>query len=411
MAAHPPAVALIGGAALAHTNGLFNALAVNLLNGVLGSVGTPGGIFFAPQVPAIQEAPSVSDNSDFLSQLLSGGFEDTEALFLYQANPVFATPPGFEVRNKLMRTPFTVSFSSFIDETSAFADLILPDHSPLESWLDDVPESGTSEAVLTLARPVMRPLHDTRAMPDVILEIANRLGGEVREALPWKTFEEMLQASYRQLARTELCNPTNDFDKLWKQLLDQGGWWDGNCKLPSPKVSRSQFRVPEFVAPMFDGSEQEFPFYFQPYVSGTFLDGSLAHLPWMQELPDALATVMWGSWLEVNPRTAQKLQIRQGDLIRVRSPHETLEVPAIINPGIAFDVVAMPMGQGHENFTRYGSLRGANPMKILGPTQVRDVGALAWAATRVNLSKVGQNGRLALFSGALSEQGGERELR
>jgi anaerobic selenocysteine-containing dehydrogenase len=248
-------------------------------------------------------------------------------------------------------------------------------------------------------------------MPDVILEIANRLGGEVREALPWKTFEEMLEASYRELAKTQLCGPPKDFDKLWGQLLDQGGWWDGNCQPHSSAAASSQFRVPEFIAPVFDGSEQEFPFYFQPYVSGTFLDGSLAHLPWMQELPDALATVMWGSWLEVNPKTAERLQIRQGDLIRVRSPHATVEVPAIINPAIAFDVVAMPMGQGHENFTRYGSQRGANPMKILGSSEVRDVGALAWAATRVNLSKVGQNGRLAVFSGALNELGRDGELR
>ena len=410
MASHIPAVALIGGAALAHTNGLFSALAVNLLNRILGSVGAPGGIFFAPG-PPITEPTSRSHNSDFFSQLLSGGFEDTEALFLYKANPVFATPPGFEIGEKLTRTPFSVSFSSFIDETSVFADLILPDHSPLESWLDDVPESGTSEAVLTLARPVMHPLHDTRAMPDVVLEIANRLGGEVREALPRKTFEEVLKASYSQLARTQTCNPTDNFDKLWEQLLEQGGWWDGNCQLRLPEASRSQFRVPEFIAPVFDGSEQEFPFYFQPYLSGTFLDGSLAHLPWMQELPDALSTVMWGSWLEVNPKTAERLQIQPGDLVRVRSRHGTLEAPAIINPGIAFDVAAMPMGQGHENFGRYASLRGANPMKILAPTQVREVDALAWAATRVNLSKVGQKGRLALFSGALSEQGRDRELR
>jgi anaerobic selenocysteine-containing dehydrogenase len=411
MANHPPAVALIGGAALAHTNALFSALAVNVLNTILGSMGTAGGVFFAPGSPAINKAASPSHNSDFLSQLLSGGFENTEFLFLDKANPVFATPPGLQIGERLTRTPFIVSFSSFIDETSVFADLILPDHSPLESWLDDVPESGTSEAVLTLAAPVMRPLHDTRAMPDVVLEIASRLGGEVREALPWKGFEEMLRASYRQLASQPACNPDSDFDKLWERILEQGGWWDGHCQLGLPAATASQFRVPEFIAPMFDGNAQEFPFYFQPYVSGSFLDGSLAHLPWMQELPDALSTVMWGSWLEVNPKIAEKLEVRPGDLVRVRSPHGAIEVPAIINPAIALDVVAVPMGQGHENFGRYGSLRGANPMKILGTTQVREVGALAWAATRVNLSKISSKGRVALSSGALSEQETDRELR
>ena len=49
-----PAVALVGGAPLAHTNGLFHALAVNALNALLGSVGQPGGIFFTPRFqPAV----------------------------------------------------------------------------------------------------------------------------------------------------------------------------------------------------------------------------------------------------------------------------------------------------------------------------------------------------------------------
>jgi anaerobic selenocysteine-containing dehydrogenase len=45
-----PAVAVIGGAPLAQTNGMFHALAVNALNGLLGTVGQPGGVFFTPGV-------------------------------------------------------------------------------------------------------------------------------------------------------------------------------------------------------------------------------------------------------------------------------------------------------------------------------------------------------------------------
>ena len=48
-AANAPAVALIGDAAAAQSNGLFNALAVNALNALLGSVGKPGGILFSSQ--------------------------------------------------------------------------------------------------------------------------------------------------------------------------------------------------------------------------------------------------------------------------------------------------------------------------------------------------------------------------
>ena len=43
-----PALAIIAGPAVAQTNGLFNALAVNALNALVGSVETAGGILFTP---------------------------------------------------------------------------------------------------------------------------------------------------------------------------------------------------------------------------------------------------------------------------------------------------------------------------------------------------------------------------
>src|SRR5215467_11125269 len=44
-----PAVAVIAGAPLAQTNGLFTALAVNALNSTLGALDATGGLTFAPQ--------------------------------------------------------------------------------------------------------------------------------------------------------------------------------------------------------------------------------------------------------------------------------------------------------------------------------------------------------------------------
>ena len=72
---------------------------------------------------------------------------DHPALFLDGANPVFSAPPAWKVADALGQVPFIVSFGSFVDETSAFADLILPDHSFLESWTDAMPESGALAAV------------------------------------------------------------------------------------------------------------------------------------------------------------------------------------------------------------------------------------------------------------------------
>ena len=93
---------------------------------------------------------------------------------------------------------------------------------------------------------------------------------------------------------------------------------------------------------------------------------------------------------------------RQGDLLEVASQHGKLRAPALVTPGIAPDVVAMPVGQGHENFTRYATGRGANPISILAPMQVAETDSLAWAATRVKVSAVG-HGKLVLFGGSLTE--------
>jgi anaerobic selenocysteine-containing dehydrogenase len=126
-------------------------------------------------------------------------------------------------------------------------------------------------------------------------------------------------------------------------------------------------------------------------------------------MPDPLTSAMWSSWIEIHPRTAERLQLAQGDLVDVTSPHGTLRAPVVIFPGIAPDLVAMPVGQGHDHFTRYASKRGVNPIDILGPLTEAGTGALAWAATRVKLTRAGDgDGRLILFAGEMRENPNER---
>jgi anaerobic selenocysteine-containing dehydrogenase len=197
MATAGSGVAIVGGAPLAQTNGLFTALAVNALNELLGGVGTPGGLVFSPGLPlgeskrlsANAAAPRLVSVRTFAEQVLSAREPDTiKVLLVNGANPVYAAPTGWRVREALAKVPFIVSFGNFLDETSNFADLILPDHSYLESWMDDVPESGTVDAVLSIAPPAVLPLHETRALPDVLLDVSRHLGGEAGKALPWKSY-------------------------------------------------------------------------------------------------------------------------------------------------------------------------------------------------------------------------------
>ncbi len=374
-AANGPAVAMIGGAPLAHTNGEFHAHAVNTLNRAANALNRPGGLSFVPQGSQAATRP--------LQEILDA---PPKVLLIDDVNPVFASPASWKVGEALKRVPFIVSFGSFVDETSALADLILPDHSFLESWVEAAPESGAANAAPSKFGPVMRPLYDTRSTPDVLLEVSRGLAKPITPALP-NTFEEYLNAAASQPSAIRLKPDSTSA---------------GTVRL---KPDATSAPVP-WTEPKFDGDIAQYPYHFMPYASQALYDGSLAHLPWLQELPDPLSSAMWCSWVEINEKKAIELGIKEGDLIEVTSTQGSVRAPAFLNPGIAPDAVAMPVGQGHTNFTRYASNRGVNPIEILAPTTVDGTGTLAWSATRVKIAKVGEPDvdSLILFGGATRER-------
>jgi anaerobic selenocysteine-containing dehydrogenase len=393
-----PAVAVIAGAPLATTNGMFQATAVNVLNQTLGAVDAPGGLSFTPRAPSKAAARSLRV---FASDILDGKGAPVKALLLDGVNPVYSTPPGWKVKDALAKIPFIVSFGSFADDTSVMADLILPDHSALESWTDSRPESGTTKAIVTVAGPAMKPLHDTRATTDVLLDVAKKLKKPL--TLP-ASLEEMIKASIGE-------EKWDDAVKAgWTEIKlrsEAGGQRSGtrDSGLGTRSANREpRAASPEPRAPSFDGDAAQYPFHFLPFSSQAFLDGSTAHLPWLQEMPDPISTAMWSTWVEINPQTATKLGIGDGDMVEIASAHGSIHAPALISPGIAPDVIAMPAGQGHETFTRYASGRGSNPVKVLAPVVEPETGALAWAATRVKVTRVSEGkGELIRYGAALRE--------
>jgi menaquinone reductase, molybdopterin-binding-like subunit len=322
---------------------------------------------------------------------LRDAVQGSGVLFVDGANPVHGTPVAWKVKDALMQVPYIVSFGNFIDETSVLADLILPDHSFLESWVQSMPESGAKVAVTSVAGPVMQPLHDTRSTPDVLLDVGKRLKKPLD--LPWKNFEEMAKAGPSPAAASLEASPYRARASQARRPLPEG-------------------EARKFTEPQFDGDANQYAFHFLPYPSQAFLDGSLAHLPLLQELPDPLSSAVWSSWAEINMQTAERLGIRQGDWVEITSRQGTIRVPAFPSPGIAPDVIAMPTGQGHENFTRYATGRGANPISILAPVMESETGALAWAATRVRITRVADaDGSLVLFAGSLRDYPPEKPHR
>jgi anaerobic selenocysteine-containing dehydrogenase len=392
MAAAP--LAMGGGAACGHTNGTDSMLAVNGLNAIAGNLGRPGGVhFYRPA--AFDSGPSVPwlTERTLMELAQRKGGESPTLWLIYDANPVYAMPSSIPVRGLFERAHYVASFSSFLDDTTALADLVLPDHSPLEAWGDHVQPASSPTRAVSLQQPAVVPLYDTRAIGDTFLQIAAWL--KLPEFAGWENFPALMQARWRDFLTFEGGNAGGEqVEDAWIWSLQQGGWW----REPARNEPVSQVPPPPAYEPCrFDGDEPDFPLHLLPYPAPHLGYGRGASLPWLQELPDTLTTVMWGSWAEINPATARRLDINQGDVIRVHSRHGALEVPALHFPGIRPDVIAIPIGQGHGHYGRYASGRGINPLSILAPLFDRRSGALATGATRVRIEKTGMPARLALL--------------
>ncbi|MGH7229953.1 MAG: molybdopterin-dependent oxidoreductase [Nitrospiraceae bacterium] len=386
-------LAIGGGIAAAQTNGTSQLMAINSLNVLVGNIGQVGGIRFypSPSLPVGASHARVVGEQGLLD--LAREFRDGKRaiLHLYHSNPLFMLPPSTPVQDLFEKAEFIVSFSSFMDESTARADLILPDHVSLESWSDHVQSGMVSGQAAGIGQPVIVPLYDTRPVGDVFLLIARRLDERRDRRFPGKTFYDLLQDRWKTfLAHT---NMGEDVEEAWTRTLQQGGWWNEQAK----PLTIGASPPPAYEQAVFDGTDQQFPFYFYPYPSVALYDGRGANRPWLQELPDPLSTAVWGSWVDMNPVTAKAHGLQQGDLVRVISPYGTVEAPVVVSPGMRPDLISMPIGQGHRAYGRYAADRGVNPLTLLGPAMDTRSGCLATGSTRVRIEPTGKQGRLVLL--------------
>jgi len=403
-----PGLAIGGGAAGDHTNGVDTLVAVNALNYLAGNIGKPGGVVFNPGPvtggPANKRQANYQAMQDLAENALRG---EIDVLIVNNTNPLFTLPRAAGLSEALEAIPLVVSLSSFVDETTAMADVILPSHTYLESWGDDMPQPGVGFSVGAISQPVVSPLYNTRATGDIILGLAGKLG--LNQALPWTSMEDCLKDGWRQIF-TRGSAETENFDAFWRDVLVSGVWGENRRRTDAIVIDKRVIDDIGVAEPEFSGERDEYPFILHPYLSTAMYDGRGANLPWMQELPDPMSSIVYGSWVEINPTSAGEMGLEDGDLVRITSEHGSIEAPVLIFPAIMPDVVAMPIGQGHDALGRYARNRGANPIQILAPITASASGSLAASATRVSVSATGRRAA-PVKTGGVSRQLGRDIVR
>ncbi|MFB3120475.1 MAG: molybdopterin-dependent oxidoreductase, partial [Stenotrophomonas maltophilia] len=412
-ASHRPSLAIGGDSAGAQENGLFNLEAIYALNYLVGSVGVPGGLRFNPRSPLTDwPQPSVAASIPQWRQVVSAINEGkTKLLMVHQADPVYGLPQAVGLEGAIKGADvFTVSFSPFLDETSALADLILPDRVYLEDWGADSPNPGPGYQVVGIQQPVVNPLGtlDPRSFGDILLSTAQELREDAD--LPWNSLREALEQTSNTLFALDRGSIDADSEKeFWTKLLRQGGWWDeqntGPAVNPADGLYSQIAKEASEPAALSPGE-----FYLIPFAHNTLLDGRNTHLPWAQSAPDPITTVTWQTWVEVNARLASEKGWREGDVIRIEANGSFIQALLYPNPALPPDVVAVPVGQGRRNGPGYAvsgeERESSNILGILDAALVNETGALAWAGNRVRLEPTGESLRVSKFEGEF----GAREI-
>jgi anaerobic selenocysteine-containing dehydrogenase len=393
-------LAIPGGAALGQSNGLETAEAVLALDALRGNFGQPGGVFLSPLAPnadAYHRPVNLQEMASFVEKMKSS---ETKVLFIHGVNPVFELPKALGFENAMKSVPLIISFATFPDETAVQADYIFPDHHGLESWGYQRVATGAGQSTLSGAQPVVVPFYNTRSTADVLLAASTAAGGKLAAALPFADEVVFIQDKLLPLVENKDANfnagEINTFAAYFQQF---GGWWGNQnaLKTPAPNTLNNAMDV---AAPEYAGEGE---FVLLPYVSPVLGEAG-ANKPWLQEVPDPTTTVMWNTWVEINPEIAHELGIENDDVVRVVSQAGVVEASVYLYPAIRPDTIAIPFGQGHSAYGRYAEGRGINPFDLLD-LKLNEAGDLAFASMKVKIEKTGRKRELSRLESKIGVYG------
>jgi len=414
---------------------LHTRMAIHALNALVGNIGVKGGLLIQSELPlaplpSLQQDPvakrgssqprvdgagekkyfMVSDVPQLLPErILSGSPYPVNALFLFDTNPLANHPAKEAFASAMKKIPFIVSFSPFLDESSAMADLILPDHTYLERWQDDQVNHLAGFTCFSLAQPASRTLHQTRNTADVVLQMGQALGGPVAKNFPWKSFEGLLheaaQGLYKagrgyvvsvhtQRALRKVLEQQGywlpefeNYDAFWKGMLQRGAWWDPTnlpvsrgamLNTPSGKFEFFSMRLKQVVEnaasteadrkaiianlgaekmedllymPIvaFKGAKKTegFPLRLITYRLMSRPMGGGKDQPWLLEQPAVHLRATWEGWVEVHPDMARSLGIKEDDLVWVESAKGRIKTRVKLYSGTLPGIVNIPLfGEG-----------------------------------------------------------------
>ena len=240
-----PACVISYRGAVANLNGNDTERAIQMLAAITGNIDNPGGrcravgakwkspkgpkkkpkakkLKILDGFPGQAVFPTHHMSHHVLKMIKDGRAGRPEVYMWYCYAPVYANgevQENIDVLKDESLIPFTVAVNPFYDESTALADLILPDATYLEryDWEDMVSPNQVPEYYFR--QPTVKPLGEVRDFSDVCCDLAERMGFP----LGFRSKEEFVEKS---------CEMTKEIKKLggFEYMKTYGVWHDPKAK-------------------------------------------------------------------------------------------------------------------------------------------------------------------------------------
>ena len=395
---------------------LYDFMAVLALNILLGNLGKPGGLLVRqplplkkasvapvakPRLDEAEKTPLGADNIHALAlNSLEGKPYAPEVVLVVGTNPAFAGPQAAVMQEFFNQAPFLAAISPQLDETSAQADLLLPAATFLEGWGDCCSPYGSPVAAYGLHRPLVNAFPEVKSTGDWLLALAKGLGGPVASALSAESMEEYLKAR---------CEGMGDFEELsqkgfWVQAKPAHGAFAFGNASGKPELFSSSLQqaveakgvnpkelgvegpayLPHFEAP--EAADKDYPLLMAAIPSLRTGPAGRAMTPHMVKILDNTTLAHTDKLVvEINPQTAHKLHLHEGQAVTLESPAGAISALVHLFAGAAPDMVFVPVGLGHAAFDQFLQGKGANYNQAVTVTADPMSGLPQWGLTPVRI--------------------------
>ncbi len=357
-------------------------VAANFLNAALGNDGAT----VDAKIPLTSVRAS---NKEFLGLIEDLNAGKVKTVIIHKTNPAYsAINSGFTAALKKAEMVFYTG--DRMDETGKQADYLIPDNHAMEAWGD----SESYKDVISLQQPTIRPMYDTRSVQLSLMTWAFMAETGPKRLTTPETFYDYLRNYWKDDVHPKF-GKGKAFEDFWEEALQNGAIGVANLEKGS---SERNFKV-EALSAIKPVKAQGMELVLHP--TSMFMDGTLSNVSWLNELPDPVTKVVWDNYASLSIKTAEMMKIAQGDVLEIKVGESTLKVPALIQPGLHDDVVAIAVGYGRTAGGKVTNGVGSNAYELV---QYNKTGAV-YSGLQATVTKTGLKTKLATTQSHHSMEG------